>query len=187
MAPRIDKAEVVSFRLEVPREALERLPDEVGALPILVEAQPGRRIQVSAASCRLAFVARDGLARLTEVELSNDERGLFFQRVLGPLVVQHQGDLHVKLVWNVAERNSHGDFAEVRIQRGVTTYPGLSHLKNVVEGKGAEEGAVEPVTLDPLETQPAVEEDEIDRLLEEGRKYFEEYQRLKSKAQSQSA
>lgn len=178
MAPRIESAEVISFHLEVPLNALERLPDEVGALVLKVESRPENRICITSGKCQLSFLAVGSVGRLSEVTVLEDERGLFFQRVLGPLVVRHRGDLHVRLLWNVAERNSHGDFAEVRILQGITTYPGLSTLRNMLIGTKNLPMASADAALTP-------EEQEVDQLLEEARRHYEEYLRLKS-ARSQS-
>src|SRR5690242_16079305 len=103
MSPRIEIAEVLSFRLKVPRRELEALPDTVaGGLNLTVAVEKSELV-VSAvdAESYLRFRAIGAEAMLTEIALSKDERGAFFQRVLGPLMVRFLGDLHLKLTWNV--------------------------------------------------------------------------------------
>jgi hypothetical protein len=172
MPPRIETAEILSHRLMVPLTALGDLPDQVQALPLVVHTDGERFVRVSLGECRLAFVPEGQQARLTEVVLKDDERGLFFHKVLGPLVVRHGGDLHLRLTWNIPERNTHGAFAEVTILQGATTYPGLSPASDAPARP-----SVTPESDEQLQAARA-EEDEVERLLEEGRRHFQEYLRL---------
>ena len=180
---------------------MERLPEELGTARVQVESggeHPSRSgsIAVTAGECLLRFRPQAARAVLTEVRIQSDEGGLFFQRVLGPLMVAHGGSLHARLAWDVPERNSHGDFAEVLIQKGQTTYPGLLLMKNVMAPHAAAladdgtspfegdaptaEGAPEEPLPESLVRELRAEQAEIDRLLEEGRRFFAEYQRLKA-------
>ncbi len=132
MSYRIETAEVLAFRLKISRETLLGLAEyDRPALTFEVEPE-GSAIVVSTESGEslLKFRSIGAEAMLTGITLANDDRGEFFHRVIGPLMVRHGGDLHIRLAWNTPERNTHGDFADVRITRGATTYPGL--LTNVL-------------------------------------------------------
>jgi hypothetical protein len=189
-------AEVISYRLRLSPRALERLVGELrNELPLMLEAdERGLRISPEEGESFLRFRIRGEEAVLTEVCLANDEQGLFFQRVLGPLMVRYQGDLQARLVWSAAERNTQGAYAHVSIRQGSTTYPGLSRaasaLRNTLVAASAGPGeagspfGAEAENAPPEE--PSVDEEllaEVQRLLERGKADWEEYQRLKSQIQ----
>lgn len=184
MTPRIETAEILSFRLKVPRAELEALPQAASISGIkLALAAEGTDLLLSVvegdSSLRFRSIGSDVV--LTEIQLQADTRGLFFQRVLGPLMVRFTGDLHCRLVWNNAERNSHGDFAEVKIARGSTTYPGLSaspFASPTVGAEGVEGAGPEGEAED---APPTPEELEVKSLLEKAQKHWAEYQKLKNK------
>ncbi|MBI3183670.1 MAG: hypothetical protein HYZ28_16150 [Myxococcales bacterium] len=182
MIPRIETAEVLSFRLKVPPQELERLPAELGAeLGLCLEPDDGELLLCrEEADSYLRFRPIGAEAMLTEIFLCNDERGVFFHRVLGALMVRHGGDLRIRLSWNTPERNSHGDYAEVRISRGATTYPGLADGLPAVPPAG-EGGAQVAVQGDEsLEGAAPSLEKEVEEVLSRARAHWEEYLRLKS-------
>jgi hypothetical protein len=124
-------------------------------------------------------------AILTEIFLCNDDRGLFFERVLGALMVRHAGDLHLRITWNTPERNSQGEFAEVRIIRGATAYPSLAagreeHRAESPSPGGSGGGSV---TLEENIPEPPLSalEKEVQELLDRAQRHWDEYQRLKKK------
>lgn len=184
MTPRIETAVVLSFRLRVPPAALEELPEKLLAqrLRLQLQSEEGELVlgTEEGESC-LRFRFAGEQAVLTEIALRQDPRGSFFQCVLGPLMVRFGGDLRIRLVWNTPERNSHGEFAEVRISRGSTTYPGLADGLSALppaSGEVAElavEGEAPAVEPHRSELDQAVEE-----LLSRARSHWEEYQRLKA-------
>lgn len=192
MVSRIEIAEVVSFRLRVPRGAIERLVDSLrGELQLSLNQENDELVlEHGTGESFLRFRPSHDEAVLTEVAICNDERGLFFQRVLGDLVSRYEGDLHVRLVWNDSDRNTHGGFAEAIVQRGRSNYPGFSRtaqaLRNTLVAASADVSGGDPFSSEPaelpFETSKAGSElaDEIEQLLEKGRQYFAEYQRLKS-------
>lgn len=196
MAARIDSAEVVSFRLKVPRIELERLPHGAVGQELHVE--------LTLEDGELVLAPHDGesFARfrpigpeavLTEVFVASDPGGDFFLRVLGPLVVRFAGDLEIRIVWNVPERNQNGDHALVKITRGMTDYPGLGHVplteaEAQASAGGPSRGAGSPTgalrnTLraggEELAEADTPEEREVRELLEKARSQFEQY--LKSR------
>jgi hypothetical protein len=198
MQPQIETAEVITFRLKLPRAELLELSTRLGPeLALKIETE-GQRVTVAMerGSSFLRFRLTGVDAVLSEISIAADERGLFFHRVLGPLMVRHAGDLHVRLRWNTAERNSHGDHAEVRINRGFTTYPGLgppplpprSSLSSATQDAAAGEGAESPAeaSLEGEEVEaPHPEAQEIRRLVDKAKAYWEEYLRLKEKRKRQ--
>jgi hypothetical protein len=188
MASRIEIAEVLSFRLKIAKEELEKLLEELqDDLPLTLEAD-GAELVLGAENgdSHLRFRAIGPDAILTEVAICNDDRGLFFQRALGTLMVRGGGDLHVRVTWNVAEWNTHGEFAEVRVTRGASTYPGLGRPMNraiptaqsgAALGGGAAGAAPASNPEDPA-ANPEIQE--ILDLLARARQHWEEYQRLKA-------
>jgi hypothetical protein len=189
--PRIETAEILSFRLKVPPAELERLPDMLGReLNLAIEDDGGELlVSMDDGDSYLRFRPIGTEAMLTEVFLCNDDRGLFFQRVLGALMVRFGGDLHIRLTWNTPDRNSHGDFAEVRISRGSTTYPGLANSLSALppahagaSGGGAEVEDAGEGGAGEEEAPLSAQEKEIQEILGRARTYWDQYQRSKKKA-----
>ncbi len=231
MSARIEVAEVLSFRLKVPKAELERLAQPgarapgaelgVSGLPqvpnvsnvpnVIVETEGSEWVvSVEEGDSILRFRTIGTEAVLTEVVLCNDERGLFFTRVLGPLMVNHGGDLSARLTWNVAERNTEGDFSEVKIVRGRSNFPGLgspllslalgsasgaqsgpggeaSPAENVIAASGGGAPGGQGGELPGLPGVPGLqdaqltpEQREVQAILERARGHWEEYQRLKA-------
>src|ERR687887_322252 len=152
MAPRIENAEIVSFRLKVPRLELERLPNgalgEEQGLQLLNE-DGEVTISSSESDSFLRFRPIGAEAMLTEIFLSRDPRGDFLLRVLGPLMVRFTGDLLARVIWNVPERNLNGDHSEVKITRGMTDYPGLGHVPlTEAEARAGAGGSAPPMRND---------------------------------------
>ncbi len=195
--PRIETAEILSFRLKVPPEELARLPEKLGQeLNLGVESDGGEiLLSMEDSDSYLRFRPVDSDAVLTEIFLCNDDRGLFFQRVLGALMVRFRGDLHLKLKWNTPERNSHGEFAEVKIHEGSTTYPGLANSLNTLpppvpgtpvaaRRRGSaklEEANPEGEAEVEVDRPPTAQELEIREILSRAKAHWDEYQRLKAK------
>jgi hypothetical protein len=190
MDPRIEIAEVVSFRLKLPQAELERLCSERGGEVPLSLARDRMELVLEAtrgdSSLRFRKSGQDAV--LAEIAICNDEGGLFFQRVLGPLLVRFRGDCELRLVWNVAERNTHGHFAAVTVRQGQTNYPGLSTPAQALRSTltagpaahpGGEQAGAEAQAGSPDPVDEKLER-EIDELLSKGRALFAEYQRLKT-------
>jgi hypothetical protein len=181
--PRIETAEVLSFRLKVPPSGLQRLAE--GLKPSLgVQLEPEESelvLSMGDGDSYLRFRPIGAEAILTEVCLSKDEEGVFFHRVLGTLMVEYGGDLHLRLTWNTPERNLQGDHAEVRIIRGATSYPGLRATAEVTAGGGAGgDGVSVESSGSDRERPPSQLEKEVNEILDRARKHWEEYQRLKA-------
>ena len=188
MTARIEIAEVVSFRLKLPLAELERLPREVASeLPLQLGRDRSEWL-LEYGDCALRFRPINGEAVLTEIAICNDDHGLFFQRVLGPLLVRFEGDCELRLVWNAPDRNTHGDFAAVTVRNGQTNYPGLSAPAQALRS-ALVSGSVPGAKAAPKNELAVVEEPideatlkEVDALLQKAREQFAEYQRRKSNA-----
>jgi hypothetical protein len=191
MAPRIESAEVVSFRLKVPRLELERLQkSEVGQDLALTLTQEGVDLLLapSEGESHLRFRPIGAEAILTDVFLLHDAQGGFLLRVLGPLMVRFAGDLELQVVWSVPERNSEGAFALVTITRGITDYPGLGSPPSTGASPTADAQAATALrnTLraggeELAEHGPTAEEREVLELLQRAREQYQEYLRLKNR------
>jgi hypothetical protein len=177
---RIETAEVLSFRLKVPVSELPRLPALLsGELSLSVENDEGETVLSAADSdSYLRFKAIGPEAMLTEVFLCNDVGGLFFEKVLAALMVRHGGDLHARLVWSVPDRNTKGDYAEVRIDKGLSSQPSLIAAGAALAADEEEEqGAAE---VEGADVHSALEL-EVAESLARAKAHWAEYQRLKAK------
>lgn len=192
MGSRIEAVEVLSFRLELPKLALDRLPSELGtALPVRVEKEADGTLWVEhdGHESFLRFRQAGDSAELEEISISQDLQGHFFQKVLGALMVRYRGDLRARLVLDPHENRAEEPWVEVSIDQGRTTWPGLATQAAAVrlahaaaeggsvgasgEG-GGDAGAEEPLTA---------EEEELSRLLARAEAAWQEYQRLKRQRQ----
>jgi hypothetical protein len=190
MGARIETVEVLSYRLQLPRLALERLPAELGsALAVrlekdedgtLVLEQPGQ-------DSFLRFHLEGDAAELVEICVSQDPQGAFFQKVLGALMVRFQGDLRARVVFDPRESSSQEPWVEVSVERGRTTWPGLATQSAAVRlaHAAAEGGSVGASGEggEPQEEPLTAEEEELSRLLARAESEWQEYQRLKRQRQ----
>ena len=130
MGSRIEAVEVLSFRLELPKLALDRLPSELGpALPVRVEKEEDGTLWVEheGQESFLRFHLEGDGAELVEISISQDTQGHFFQKVLGALMVRFHGDLRARLVFDPRENRAEEPWAEVSIEAGRTTLAGPGH------------------------------------------------------------
>jgi hypothetical protein len=186
MRPRIEIAEVVSFRLTVPYSALEQAAgDPPGEVPLSLE-QDGADVVLKQADgdCALRFAPVGEELVLTEVLICNDEAGAFFSRVLGRLLTEHSGDLEAKLVWSQVSRNTHGTHATVVFRRGraipqPSSAPSAANvLREAVLAGGDPQGELAGVQA--ASGRAMADEEEIRRLLARAKEHWAEYQRLKT-------
>lgn len=185
----IEHAEILSFRLKVPRLELDRLPlgdlgQELGLTVALEEGE--LTVTVQDGECFLRFRPIGAEAMLTEIFISRDANGDFFLRVLGPLMVRFAGDLIARIMWNVPERNQHGDHVEVKITRGMTDYPGLGHVPLTEAEARAGAGAHPPPLRNELRAGgedlgelESPEERDVQQLLKKARAEYEHYLKLR--------
>ena len=199
MGARIERMQVHSFWLEVPRRALERLPGELAPelpLRLLRTHGPGGaellELGVEGGPSLLRFApVEDGVVALQEVLIREDPEGAFFLATLGALMVRYGGDLEAQVSGGDAEPRGR----PLRIVRGVTDYPGLStraaaaHLSQATHdasgladaGQAPGAGAQGPSGEDAgaRARASAAEEKELHELLDRAEAHWAEYQRLK--------
>ena len=159
---RIERMQVHSFWLEVPRRALERLPAELApelALRLTRGPKPGPgpgpergellELAEERGGCLLRFVTVEpadvGVVALQEIQIRGDADGSFFLATLGAMMVRYGGDLEAQVQGGPGTRPT-----PVHIVRGVTDYPGLSthsaaaHLAQAADDAGAKDRAQAP-------------------------------------------
>jgi hypothetical protein len=190
MGARIEVVEVLSFRLRVPQRALERLPGELETeLELrLVSSEDGSLLLAQdTEECYLRFRPTGDDAELIEIAIANDAGGTFFQAVLGALMVRFGGDLRVRLVFDPSGSEVGEPWAEVFIEKGRTTYPGLATQAAAANLSQAatEGGSVGPDEAEAADEGPlSPEEEELARLLRKAQDSWQEYQRLKRERQA---
>lgn len=179
MRPRLEVAELLSFRLRLPKEALDEvLAPPAGTFLTLTREEEDVVLADSGADSFLRFRQVKGELVLTDVALLNDPRARFL-KVLAALLIRFEGDLEAQLMWSDAQRNSLEGWTHLRVLRGQTEHPALAvprlqnQLRQVPEAGGPE---------GPLFTEgPAPDEAaEIARLLVRAEAAWSEYQRLKN-------
>jgi len=192
MGSSIEAVEVLSFRLELPRLALERLPSELGAaLRVFVEKDEDGTLLVEheGQESFLRFHVAGDSAELMEISITQDTQGGFFQKVLGALMVRFNGDLRARLVLDPRENPTKEPWVEVSIEQGRTNWPGLATQSAAVrlQHAAAEGGSVGASGGggEPSEEPLTPEEEELSRLLSQAEAAWQEYQRLKRQRQQQ--
>jgi hypothetical protein len=129
---------------------------------------PGLRLttrqgaEVSFGDSRLVFRAVAEGLEAESLVVRDDPQATFTLRLLAPLFQRHRGDLHLVLSWD-----GDAEPRELRIVEGKATS---------TPGSGQRQSAL-----------GTAEEKEIRRLLEEARRHWQEYQRLKAEAEKSDA
>jgi hypothetical protein len=155
-SPTLSSAEVLALRLTVTPGALSQAVEDANLPGLRLTTQQGA--EVSFGGSRLVFRAvAEGLEAQSLV-VKDDPQANFTLRLLAPLFQRHRGDLHLMLSWD-----GEAEPRELRIVEGkATSTPGPGSQRQSVLG--------------------TAEEKEIRRLLDEARRHWEEYQRLKAEA-----
>jgi len=147
---------VLVLRLSVTPGALAQAVEDAGLPGLRLSTHDGAEISFGASRLSFRKVA-EGL-EAESLAVREDPQATFTLRLLAPLFQRHRGDLHLLLSWE-----GDAEPRELRIIEGkATSTPGPG---------GQRSGAL-----------GTAEEKEIRRLLEEARRHWEEYQRLKSEA-----
>ena len=115
-----------------------------------------------------------------ELDLSEDRAGDFFGKVVVNLFVTYGGTLRCRVKWDEPAYNESPEGSEVAVEAGRTDWKGDFSI-----GAWLPDGAVVPLAEGLLEiSNPAEEEaplpDEVQLKLEEARRHFAEYLRLKA-------
>jgi hypothetical protein len=155
--------EADAFSLEFPVEDLGTIAEQLGVSVEPMEA--GFLLSGEASHCALRFVVEQQRARLSDLVLRDDERGRFFQQVLGALLVQYEGQLSGWATWS-----NRGERARVTVRNGLSHDPLLAALAS------ARDGALQ--TLPEPSDSPHAWERAL-RWQEASRAAFREYQQLK--------
>jgi hypothetical protein len=147
---------VLALRLTVTPGALAQAVEDASLPGLRLTTQNGA--EVSFGGSRLVFrVVAEGLEAESLV-VRDDPQATFTLRLLAPLFQRHRGDLHLMLSWD-----GEAEPRELRIVEGkATSTPGSGGQRASALG--------------------TAEEKEIRRLLDEARRHWEEYQRLKAEA-----
>lgn len=194
MSLRIEVAELLSFRLKLPKRALQQALEHGPGSPLSLTREDGDLVlSDSEADSFLRFRAIGEEVVLTDAALLNDPNGRFF-RVLGALIIGHGGDLAAQLVWSDDSRNADDAWTQVRIERGETSHPALSvqrvqnRLRELppAEGSARNELRVDAGAVEGLHAAAEAgdardaEAEELARLLLQAEQAWAEYQRLKA-------
>ncbi len=147
---------MLALRLTVTPGALAQAVEDASLPGLRLSTQEGT--EVSFGASRLVFrKVAEGLEAESLV-VREDPQATFTLRLLAPLFQRQRGDLHLLLSWE-----GEAEPRELRIVEGKAT--------SATGPGGQRSGAL-----------GTAEEKEIRRLLEEARRHWEEYQRLKAEA-----
>ena len=161
-APTLSSAEVLVLRLTVTPGALAQAVEDANLPGLRLSSHDGT--VVTFGGSRLAFRAVAEGLEAESLVVRDDPQATFTLRLLAPLFQRHRGDLHLLLSWD-----GEAEPRELRILEGRAA-PG--------PGAGGQRGGSALGTA---------EDKEIRRLLDEARRHWEEYQRLKAEAEKSDA
>jgi hypothetical protein len=160
-SPTLSSAEVLALRLTVTPGALSQAVEDANLPGLRLTTQQGA--EVSFGGSRLVFRAVAEGLEAESLVVRDDPQATFTLRLLAPLFQRHRGDLHLMLSWD-----GEAEPRELRIVDGkATSTPGAGSQRQSALG--------------------TAEEKEIRRLLDEARRHWEEYQRLKAEAEKSDA
>jgi hypothetical protein len=160
-SPMLSSAEVLALRLTVTPGALSQAVEDANLPGLRLTTRQGA--EVSFGGSRLVFRAMAEGLEAESLVVKDDPQATFTLRLLAPLFQRHRGDLHLMLSWD-----GEAEPRELRIVDGkATSTPGPGSQRQSALG--------------------TAEEKEIRRLLDEARRHWEEYQRLKAEAEKSDA
>jgi hypothetical protein len=159
-SPTLSSAEVLALRLTVTPGALSQAVEDANLPGLRLTTRQGA--EVSFGDSRLVFRAVAEGLEAESLVVRDDPQATFTLRLLAPLFQRHRGDLHLLLSWD-----GDAEPRELRIVEGKATS---------TPGSGQRQSAL-----------GTAEEKEIRRLLEEARRHWQEYQRLKAEAEKSDA
>jgi hypothetical protein len=156
-APTLSSAEILVLRLTLTPGALAQAVEDANLPGLRLSSSDGTVLTFG--SSRLAFRAVAEGLEAESLVVRDDPQATFTLRLLAPLFQRHRGDLHLLLSWD-----GEAEPRELRIVEGkaATTAVGGGQRAGTALG--------------------TAEEKEIRRLLDEARRHWEEYQRLKAGA-----
>ena len=156
-APTLSSAEILVLRLTLTPGALAQAVEDANLPGLRLSSSDGTVLTFGGS--RLAFRAVAEGLEAESLVVRDDPQATFTLRLLAPLFQRHRGDLHLLLSWD-----GEAEPRELRIVEGkaATTAVGGGQRAGTALG--------------------TAEEKEIRRLLDEARRHWEEYQRLKAGA-----
>ena len=147
---------MLALRLTVTPGALSQAVEDANLPGLRLSSRDGA--EVSFGGCRIVFRAVAEGLEAESLVIRDDPQATFTLRLLAPLFQRHRGDLHLLLTWD-----GEAEPRELRIADGkASSTPGPAGQRASALG--------------------TAEEKEIRRLLDEARRHWEEYQRLKAGA-----
>lgn len=149
----LSSAEVLVLRLTLTPGALAQAVEDANLPGLRLSSSDGTVLTFGGS--RLAFRAVAEGLEAESLVVRDDPQATFTLRLLAPLFQRHRGDLHLLLSWD-----GEAEPRELRIIEG----------KAATTAAGGQRGG----------TLGTAEEKEIRRLLDEARRHWEEYQRLKA-------
>lgn len=184
MSTRIEVVELLSFKLIVPRETLERLPEDLDTeVKLVLEREEGELVLAeSKGDSFLRFREIKGQVAMSGALICNDVEGRFFREVLCALVMRFGGDMDARIMWNDPALNTGGDYAELRM-RGGKAQASRNVTQNVLRAVAAGEATAQGGA--PIFNEKELME--IEKLLERADREWAEYQRLKAERLAQGA
>jgi hypothetical protein len=174
------ECEVEELALRVPRGDAQDLaeyfdgrhPGERGAARAVLQ---GGELRLESRGGRLVLWLEGNEFVAGELEIFDDREGEFFRGVVLNLAVAYRGDLRCRLRWSAAGKGLQAEGAEVVVEAGESNTP----LAAPPGAWLAQPSEVSPEAGDALA-------EEIARKLEEARRHWAEYQRLKGQREGVS-
>ncbi|MGI5861485.1 MAG: hypothetical protein ACOX6T_05440 [Myxococcales bacterium] len=167
MGKYLHDCEVLEMRLEVPgedaREIVDWFDGSHGAERASAKAElAGRELRIEAQGGRMLLILRGDFFVPDEIEILDDRDALFFEQVVLALFVTYQGTLRCRVRWAGHRSGSVGGEQEVQVDQGRSDWP-----NPVAPGAWLVASAIAEVGA------------EVRGKLEEARRHYAEYQRLK--------
>ncbi len=174
------ECDVEELALRVPREDAQAVAEyfdglQAGERGAARGVAQGGELRLESRGGRLVLALEGEAFVATELEIFDDRDGEFFQRVVLNLVVAYQGDLRCRLSWASPGKGLQAEGAQVVVEAGECSAPLSSPAGRwMAQLPGASAEVSESLT------------DEIARKLEEARRHWAEYQRLKGQREAAS-
>lgn len=136
--------------------------------------EQGDELWLESEGGRIILSERGGTLRIRELEIFEDRGGEFFGRVVVNLLITYRGRLRCRLKWDVQGAAAKSPPAEVEVSEGETNWQGDFNRGVWLpsDERAADEGEY-------VEEFTGVLPEDVREKVEEARRHFEEYKRLK--------
>lgn len=167
------ECDVEELALRVPRDDAQDLAEyfdglHEGARGAARAVVQGGELRLESRGGRLVLSLEGEAFVASELEIFDDRDGEFFQNVVLNLAVAYQGDLRCRLRWASPGKGIQAEGAEVVVDAGESNV----RLASAPGAWMAQQAGASPEAGDALA-------EEVARKLEEARRHWAEYQRLK--------